>query len=158
MWTLQIYQWFQLLHWCCVELDKCKKNFDDTLSIIICFQDWSSTSGKDFFLFISQTSVLMSTAAGISLILNFSFFKKICLPVIMMVNYFTFLNYTAHKEYNKRIEEQLKTNTDNIRELEKTFELQKNIARYWYEYIYTYILLGNSELSNIFIDWNYFSS
>ena len=76
----------------------------------------------------------------------------------MMVNYFTFLNYTAHKEYNKRIEEQLKTNTDNIRELEKTFELQKNIARYWYEYIYMYILLENSELSNIFIDWNYFSS
>ena len=30
----------------------------------IFFQDWSSTTGKDFFLFISQTSVLISTTAG----------------------------------------------------------------------------------------------
>ena len=51
------------------------------------------------------------------------------LLVIMMVNYFTFLNYTTHKEYNKRIEDQLRNNTKQIRELEKTIELQK-FARY----------------------------
>ena len=35
-----------------------------TISISKIFQDWSSTSGKEFFISISKTSVLMTASAG----------------------------------------------------------------------------------------------
>merc|ERR1712107_101099 len=60
--------------------------------------DWESGAGRSIFLTISKPSVLMSTSAA-----------------ILMVNYFTYLNYSSMKEYNSRIEKQLRDINQEIR-------------------------------------------
>jgi len=71
-------------------------------------EDWSSTSGKEFFISISKISVLMTASAA-----------------MMLLNYFTFLSYSANKEYNSRIQNQLKDSNEDERKFTAILDQQR---------------------------------
>ena len=52
-----------------------------------------------------------------------------CFPGLAMLSYFTYLNHAAHREYNHRIEKQLKEMTQETRLLTKELNRRMDLGQ-----------------------------